>query len=82
MKEYNLEGFERGLFELGITLSEKQKTQFLQYYELLVEWNSFMNLTANHEIKLLPVILLACEILGSSVNSRDLRKAKLSDHLI
>ena len=22
MKEYNLEGFERGLFELGITLSE------------------------------------------------------------
>ena len=40
MKEYNLEGFERGLFELGITLSEQQKTQFLQYYELLVEWNS------------------------------------------
>ena len=25
MKEYNLEGFERGLFELGITLSEEQK---------------------------------------------------------
>ncbi len=46
MKEYNLEGFERGLFELGIKLSDKQKTQFLQYYELLVEWNSFMNLTA------------------------------------
>ena len=23
MKEYNLEGFERGLFELGITLSEE-----------------------------------------------------------
>ena len=46
MKEYNLEGFEHGLFELGITLSEEQKTQFLQYYELLVEWNSFMNLTA------------------------------------
>ena len=35
-----------------------------------------------HEIKLLPVILLACEILGSSVNRRDFRKAKLSDHLI
>ena len=45
MKEYNLEGFERGLFELGITLSEQQKTQFLQYYELLVEWNKVMNLT-------------------------------------
>ena len=38
MKEYNLEGFERGLFELGIKLSEEQKTQFLQYYELLVEF--------------------------------------------
>ena len=50
MKEYNLEGFERGLFELGITLSEEQKTQFLQYYELLVEWNSFMNLTAITEL--------------------------------
>ena len=46
MKEYNLEGLARGLFELGITLSEEQKTQFLLYYELLVEWNSFMNLTA------------------------------------
>ena len=46
MKEYNLEGFERGLAELGIALSEEQKTQFLQYYALLVEWNSFMNLTA------------------------------------
>ena len=46
MKEYNLEGFERCLAELGIALSEEQKTQFLQYYALLVEWNSFMNLTA------------------------------------
>ena len=35
MKEYNLEGFERGLAELGIALSEEQKTQFLQYYALL-----------------------------------------------
>jgi len=30
----------------GIALSEKQITQFMQYYEILVEWNSFMNLTA------------------------------------
>ncbi len=28
MKEYNLEGFERGLFELGITPSEEQKRSF------------------------------------------------------
>lgn len=30
----------------NITLTEKQIKQFDQYYELLVEWNSFMNLTA------------------------------------
>lgn len=30
----------------GITLTDKQLNQFQKYYELLVEWNSFMNLTA------------------------------------
>lgn len=33
-------------FTFGIELSEKQVHQFIKYYELLVEWNSFMNLTA------------------------------------
>lgn len=32
--------------KIGITLSEKQISQFMTYYDLLVEWNSFMNLTA------------------------------------
>lgn len=32
--------------KLGIELTEKQCQQFLRYYEILVEWNSFMNLTA------------------------------------
>ena len=32
--------------EWGITLSKQQLTQFSDYYDLLVEWNSFMNLTA------------------------------------
>lgn len=31
---------------MGIDLSEKQFLQFEKYYELLTEWNSFMNLTA------------------------------------
>lgn len=31
---------------LGIILTEKQIEQFLTYYEMLVEWNGFMNLTA------------------------------------
>ena len=38
--------FEKGLAELEITLNEKQIEQFLTYYELLVEWNKVMNLTA------------------------------------
>lgn len=30
----------------GIQLDEEQLQRFIKYYELLVEWNSFMNLTA------------------------------------
>ena len=30
----------------GVSLSDGQLSQFMRYYELLVEWNSFMNLTA------------------------------------
>ena len=38
---YNLEILE----ELGITLNETQKNQFIQFYEYLVEKNKVMNLT-------------------------------------
>lgn len=34
------------LNNLDIRLSDKQTEQFMKYYELLVEWNTFMNLTA------------------------------------
>lgn len=30
---------------VGVTLSDHQIEQFIRYYELLIEWNSFMNLT-------------------------------------
>lgn len=42
----DLSQFEKYLEQFQITLSNKQKEQFLKYYELLVEWNGFMNLTA------------------------------------
>lgn len=45
-KNYNTTQFEMDLKELGVTLSEKQIEQFLTYYEMLVEWNEMMNLTA------------------------------------
>lgn len=42
----DLSQFEKDLEAFQITLSDRQKEQFLKYYELLVEWNGFMNLTA------------------------------------
>ncbi len=38
--------FDMELKEFGIVLSDIQKKQFDRYYELLTEWNTFMNLTA------------------------------------
>lgn len=46
MKKYDTLQFEKDLESLGIQLSEQQIKQFLKYYELLIEWNEFMNLTA------------------------------------
>ena len=48
---YNTTQFEKDLTELGITLNEKQISQFMRYYEVLVEWNSFMNLTGITEFE-------------------------------
>ena len=42
----NEEQFIKALREKGIDLSEKQINQFQKYFELLVEWNEKMNLTA------------------------------------
>lgn len=42
----NLQILIDGCGYFGISLSEEQKEQFLDYYKLLVEWNEFMNLTA------------------------------------
>jgi len=43
--ERNLDSLRNDLKEFQIDLTEKQEKQFLEYYDLLVEWNSFMNLT-------------------------------------
>ena len=44
--EKDLTQFLSDLEKLNISLSDQQIQQFMKYYELLVEWNSFMNLTA------------------------------------
>lgn len=38
--------FQNILKEKGIEVSERQLKQFQKYYEILVEWNEKMNLTA------------------------------------
>ena len=43
---YDVKQFKEDLSEFNITLSDLQLQQFITYYELLVEWNGFMNLTA------------------------------------
>lgn len=46
MADYNTNQFEKDCSELGIVLTPDQIQQFLKYYEMLVEWNEYMNLTA------------------------------------
>lgn len=43
---YDTTQFEKDLAVFGVTLTPEQIGQFLKYFELLVEWNGFMNLTA------------------------------------
>ncbi|MDT2815917.1 16S rRNA (guanine(527)-N(7))-methyltransferase RsmG [Vagococcus carniphilus] len=43
--------FRQELAKIGIDLSDEQMTQFKIYYELLVEWNQKINLTAITELE-------------------------------
>ncbi|WWR15857.1 16S rRNA (guanine(527)-N(7))-methyltransferase RsmG [Lachnospiraceae bacterium JLR.KK008] len=45
LEKYETSYFVEDLQELSLTLDKRQICQFLKYYNLLVEWNSFMNLT-------------------------------------
>lgn len=46
MSNYDCTSFVENLKEFQIDISKEQINQFIRYYEILVEWNSFMNLTA------------------------------------
>ncbi len=41
-----MSNFDNDLNELGIFLNKKQKEQFTTYYEILIQWNSYCNLTS------------------------------------
>lgn len=42
---YDMTKFLENCRKMDITLSTEQQKQLVRYYELLIEWNSFMNLT-------------------------------------
>ncbi len=46
MDFYHTEDFQKKCEVFGICLSDEQMKKFMDYYEFLIEWNSFMNLTA------------------------------------
>lgn len=46
MKDYDTSQLMEDFDLLGVSLTDRQTEQLLMYYEMLVEWNSFMNLTA------------------------------------
>lgn len=46
MSLYNTEEFQKKCEVFGVSLTKEQTEKFMDYYELLIEWNSFMNLTA------------------------------------
>lgn len=49
--DYDVKEFLSHLKEIGITLSDEQIKQFIIYYEMLVEWNHGINLTAITDFK-------------------------------
>lgn len=49
--DYNLHKFSNGLDNLGISLTDKQLNQFLTFYEMMVEKNKSVNLTAITEFE-------------------------------
>lgn len=51
LKQYDLALFYKSINELGLSMDDHQIAQFMEYYELLIQWNEFMNLTAITEFE-------------------------------
>ena len=46
MEEYKTDQFLKDINNMGISLNDGQVGKFLRYYEMLIQWNEMMNLTA------------------------------------
>lgn len=51
LEKYDMSKFLENCGKMNLTLSTEQQKQFIRYYELLVEWNTFMNLTGITEFQ-------------------------------
>lgn len=45
IEQYDSDYLKKNFFSIGVNLNDQQISQFLLYYDTLIEWNSFMNLT-------------------------------------
>lgn len=50
-EKYNITCFEKDILSFGIKTDTFLIDQFLKYYDVLIEWNTFMNLTAITDFK-------------------------------
>ena len=66
---YDVTAFKNNLKEFGLALTENQVEQYLRYYELLVEWNEKINLTAITEEQDVMVKHFLDSLSGASVIS-------------
>lgn len=51
MEQLFVDCMDKSLGEIGVSLDRVQMEQFFRYYELLIEWNKVMNLTAITEME-------------------------------
>lgn len=51
LEKYDMSKFLENCEKMNLTLSTEQQKQFVRYYELLIEWNTFMNLTGITEFQ-------------------------------
>lgn len=80
MKQDFVDKMNRDLLELGISLSDRQLDQFYQYYQLLVDWNKVMNLTAITEMEqVISKHFIDSMTLIKAVSNLNERKASIID---
>ena len=86
MKKYDTAIFEKAMKSFFVSVSDSQIAQFLAYYEILVEWNSVMNLTAITEyeevmIKHFVDSLAVCQadVFRDALNHTEKREVSLID---